>query len=156
MVDDTVSGAVPIASVDVMVPVVVVFLSGRPLFTGQLINLVDAFVAAWLPGSQGEGVADVLVAEAGGKPRRGFTGRLAFAWPADGFDTIAGVEFTITNPKLSPALYELMIGGGIINDGTTPDGVYLVQVQSVAARPVRYAASSIRPVPVLRKSELCR
>lgn len=63
--------------------VVVVFLSGRPLFTSPLINQADAFVAAWLPGSQGNGVADVLVARRGGKPARDFTGRLPFAWPAD-------------------------------------------------------------------------
>lgn len=63
--------------------VVVVFLSGRPLFTGPLINQADAFVAAWLPGTQGNGLADVLVAGADGKARRDFTGRLPFPWPAD-------------------------------------------------------------------------
>lgn len=63
--------------------VVVLFLSGRPLFAGRLLNQADAFVAAWLPGSQGEGVADVLVADAAGKPRRDFSGRLSFPWPAD-------------------------------------------------------------------------
>lgn len=63
--------------------VVVVFLSGRPLFTSPLINQADAFVAAWLPGSQGNGVADVLVARRSGKAARDFTGRLPFAWPAD-------------------------------------------------------------------------
>lgn len=65
------------------IPVVVVFLSGRPLFTGQLLNQADAFVAAWLPGSQGSGVADVLVARRDGQPLRSFTGRLPFAWPSD-------------------------------------------------------------------------
>ncbi|MBN8501687.1 MAG: glycoside hydrolase family 3 C-terminal domain-containing protein [Sphingomonadales bacterium] len=65
------------------IPVVVVFLSGRPLFTGKLINLADAFVAAWLPGSQGNGVADVLIARRDGQPARSFTGRLPFAWPGD-------------------------------------------------------------------------
>jgi len=65
------------------VPVVAVFLSGRPLFVGAEMNLADAFVAAWLPGSQGEGVADVLVAGRGGKAARDFTGRLPFAWPQD-------------------------------------------------------------------------
>lgn len=65
------------------IPVVIVFLSGRPLFTGHLLNEADAFVAAWLPGSQGGGVADVLVAGNDGKPVRDFTGRLPFAWPAD-------------------------------------------------------------------------
>ena len=65
------------------VPVVSVFLSGRPLFTSPEINASDAFVAAWLPGTQGDGIADVLVAGPGGKPRRDFSGRLPFAWPAD-------------------------------------------------------------------------
>lgn len=63
--------------------VVVVFLSGRPLFTGPLLNQADAFVAAWLPGTQGNGVADVLVAGADGRARRDFAGRLPFPWPAD-------------------------------------------------------------------------
>lgn len=65
------------------IPVVVVFLSGRPMFTGSLINQADAFVAAWLPGTQGAGVADVLVAGRDGKSPRDFTGRLPFAWPKD-------------------------------------------------------------------------
>src|SRR3546814_20262840 len=43
-------------------PVVTVFVSGRPLYANDLINLSDAFVAAWLPGSEGKGVADVLFA----------------------------------------------------------------------------------------------
>ncbi len=63
--------------------VVSVFLSGRPMFVSPLINASDAFVAAWLPGSQGEGVADVLVAGRDGRSPRDFTGRLPFAWPAD-------------------------------------------------------------------------
>jgi beta-glucosidase len=65
------------------VKIVSVFLSGRPLFVPRLMNASDAFVAAWLPGSQGEGVADVLVARHDGKPARDFTGRLPFAWPDD-------------------------------------------------------------------------
>ncbi|WP_299309730.1 glycoside hydrolase family 3 protein [uncultured Croceicoccus sp.] len=65
------------------IPVVSVFLSGRPMFVSPEINASDAFVAAWLPGSQGAGVADVLVARANGAPARDFTGRLPFAWPAD-------------------------------------------------------------------------
>jgi beta-glucosidase len=65
------------------VPLVVLFLSGRPMFTGKLMNLADGFVAGWLPGSQGQGVADVLVAGRNGKTKRDFTGKLPFAWPAD-------------------------------------------------------------------------
>lgn len=65
------------------VPVVAVFLSGRPMFVGPEMNLADAFVAAWQPGSQGQGVADVLVARKDGKPPRDFTGTLPFDWPRD-------------------------------------------------------------------------
>lgn len=65
------------------IPVVAVFLSGRPMFVGKAMNLADAFVAAWQPGSQGQGVADVLVAGRDGKPKRDFTGTLSFDWPQD-------------------------------------------------------------------------
>ncbi len=55
---------------------VAVFLSGRPLWMNREINAADAFVAAWLPGSEGAGVADVLYG------KRPATGRLSFSWPA--------------------------------------------------------------------------
>jgi beta-glucosidase len=62
------------------IPTVAVFLSGRPLWVNPEINASDAFVAAWLPGSEGEGVADVLFRSGGSQPQD-FTGRLAFSWP---------------------------------------------------------------------------
>jgi beta-glucosidase len=65
------------------IPTVSVFLSGRPLWTNPEINASDAFVAAWLPGTEGAGVADVLVAGRAGQPRFEFTGRLSFSWPRD-------------------------------------------------------------------------
>jgi hypothetical protein len=55
--------------------------AGRPLWTNPEINASDAFVAAWLPGSEGGGVADVLLAGADGRPRFDFTGRLSYSWP---------------------------------------------------------------------------
>lgn len=62
-------------------PVIAVFLSGRPLYTNDLMNLAQAFVAAWLPGTEGEGVADMLFAGADGKPAYDFRGTLTFPWP---------------------------------------------------------------------------
>ncbi|AXA92923.1 glycoside hydrolase family 3 N-terminal domain-containing protein [Massilia sp. YMA4] len=62
-------------------PVVTVFLSGRPLYVNDLLNLSDSFVAAWLPGSEGKGVADVLLRRADGKVDAPFTGKLSFSWP---------------------------------------------------------------------------
>ncbi|MFT4198912.1 MAG: glycoside hydrolase family 3 N-terminal domain-containing protein [Pseudoxanthomonas sp.] len=62
-------------------PVVTVLFSGRPVYANDLLNLSDAFVAAWLPGSEGKGVADLLVAGAGGRPAHDFRGTLGFPWP---------------------------------------------------------------------------
>ncbi len=64
------------------VPVVAVFLSGRPMWVNPEINAADAFVAAWLPGSEGGGVADVLFGE------HEFTGRLSFSWPRSGSQVV--------------------------------------------------------------------
>lgn len=75
--------------------VVAIFLSGRPMFASKLINQADAFVAAWLPGTQGRGVADVLVADKNGKALRDFTGRLPFAWPADGRSPLVSPLFPV-------------------------------------------------------------
>lgn len=57
------------------VPTVAVFISGRPMWMNRELNLADAFVASWLPGSEGAGVADVLT---GAVPA---TGTLGFSWP---------------------------------------------------------------------------
>jgi beta-glucosidase len=57
------------------IPVVLALLSGRPLFLDDVIDDVDAIVAAWLPGSEGAGVADLLFGDY--KP----TGKLSFTWP---------------------------------------------------------------------------
>ena len=63
------------------IPVVAVFLSGRPLWVNPELNAADAFVAAFLPGTEGGGVADVLIAGRDGKPRNDFHGTLSFSWP---------------------------------------------------------------------------
>ncbi|MEM9555260.1 MAG: glycoside hydrolase family 3 N-terminal domain-containing protein [Acidobacteriota bacterium] len=67
------------------VATVAVFLTGRPLWVNPHLNASDAFVVAWLPGSEGAGVADVLVAGTDG-PAHDFAGRLPFAWPRTTLD----------------------------------------------------------------------
>ena len=62
-------------------PVVTVFVAGRPLYVNNLLNLSDAFVAAWLPGTEGGGVADLLFAASSGAGRHDFSGTLARPWP---------------------------------------------------------------------------
>ena len=57
------------------IPVVVVLLSGRPMIVTDEIGKWDGFIAAWLPGTEGTGVADVLFGDY--KP----TGKLSFSWP---------------------------------------------------------------------------
>ncbi|HLY19239.1 MAG TPA: glycoside hydrolase family 3 N-terminal domain-containing protein [Bryobacteraceae bacterium] len=57
------------------IPVVVVLLSGRPMILSEVLDKADAVIAAWLPGTEGEGVTDVLFGAY--KP----TGKLSFAWP---------------------------------------------------------------------------
>ena len=54
---------------------IVVVVSGRPLIITDQLAMADAWVAAWLPGSEGAGVSDVLF---GNAP---FVGTLSFAWP---------------------------------------------------------------------------
>ncbi len=67
------------------VPVVTVLYSGRPAYANDLINLSDAFVAGFLPGTEGDGLVDVLL---GGE--YDFTGRLSFAWPGSACSTGEG------------------------------------------------------------------
>lgn len=59
--------------------VVVILISGRVLAIEPELDISDAFIAAWLPGSEGAGVADFLFAVDGFKPR----GKSPYAWPVD-------------------------------------------------------------------------
>lgn len=134
--------------------VVVLFLSGRPLFAGRLFNQADAFVAAWLPGSQGEGVADVLVADAGGRVRRDFSGRLSFPWPADARSPLVAPLFPVghglsyaapadvgpvsEDPKVDLGAFEVRTS--FFRRGVAPAPWYLATDGMVAARAVDVAA----------------
>lgn len=57
------------------VPVVAILISGRPMIINDVLEETDAFIAAWLPGTEGQGITDVLFGDY--KP----TGKLSFSWP---------------------------------------------------------------------------
>jgi len=63
------------------IPVVSLFITGRPLWVNPEINASDAFVVVWLPGSEGAAVADVLLTNQYGDTQHDFLGRLSFSWP---------------------------------------------------------------------------
>ena len=63
------------------VKVISVFISGRPLWVNREINASDAFIAAWLPGSRGGALADLMFAGKSGKAKYDFTGKLPLSWP---------------------------------------------------------------------------
>ena len=57
------------------IPVIVVLISGRPMIVGKVLPQADAFVAAFLPGTEGRGITDVIFGDY--RP----TGKLSFPWP---------------------------------------------------------------------------
>jgi beta-glucosidase len=76
------------------VPVVTLLYSGRPVAANDLINRSDAFIAAWLPGTEGMGLADMLLVGPNGRSQFDFTGRLSFDWPrGDCLPQNGGVQF---------------------------------------------------------------
>jgi beta-glucosidase len=57
------------------IPYVIILISGRPMIISDVLNDCNAFVAAWLPGTEGQGIADVLFGD------YNFTGKLSHSWP---------------------------------------------------------------------------
>ncbi|MFY0576529.1 glycoside hydrolase family 3 C-terminal domain-containing protein [Cystobacter fuscus] len=67
--------------------IVTVLYSGRPLYTNRELNRSDAFVAAFLPGTEGDGMADVLFKKEDGSVNFDFTGKLSYSWPKSACQT---------------------------------------------------------------------
>lgn len=82
------------------IPTVVVVLSGRPLILGEVANQADAIVAAWLPGTEGAGITDVLFGD------EKFTGKLSFNWPR----AMANIATGDAKKRKEDALFPLGFG----------------------------------------------
>jgi beta-glucosidase len=85
-----------VAAIDNMkkagIPVVVLLVSGRPMIINESLDKADAFIAAWLPGTEGQGVADVLFGDY--KP----TGKLSVSWPR----SMAQLPINVGDKKYDP------------------------------------------------------
>lgn len=118
------------------IPVVAVFLSGRPLWVNREINAADAFIAAWLPGSEGDGVADVLFKTAAGTIAHDFVGRLSYSWPKSADQSPLNVgqanydpQFALgygLNYSATQTLPQLPEDSGLQQQGAEP-GVYFAR-----------------------------
>ena len=74
------------------IPVVAVLLSGRPMIINEVLEECDALIAAWLPGTEGQGIADVLFGDH--KP----TGKLSCSWPR----SIDQIPINVGDPNYNP------------------------------------------------------
>jgi beta-glucosidase len=62
-------------------PLILILYSGRPLGINEELSIADSVIAAWLPGSEGSGITDVLFGD------YKFTGKLTYPWPRDSGQT---------------------------------------------------------------------
>jgi len=91
---------------DEKIPVVAILLSGRPLWQNRELNLATAYVAAWLPGTEGGGISDVLFRKKDGAVNYDFTGKLSYSWPRDA----AGAPLNVNKEPYDP-LFPFGFGG---------------------------------------------
>lgn len=89
------------------IPVIMLLLSGRPVTIADYVDDFDAIVAAWLPGTEGEGIADVLIGD------YDFTGTLTYTWPWYASDI--GEKFDESKPENVLFKY----GTGLTKDGSS-------------------------------------
>lgn len=80
------------------IPTVAVFLSGRPMWMNREINASNAFVAAWLPGSEGGYAMDVLFGQMDDGTPVDFKGKLSYSWPRTAIQTPLNYDDEDYNP----------------------------------------------------------
>ena len=113
-------------------PVVSVFLSGRPMWTNPEINNSDSFIAAWLPGSEGGGIADMLFQT---DKSFEFKGKLSFTWPSSAIvsekkETLFNLGYGLTYES-NDQLALLSENSGLENSEIASTGIYFSKGASV-------------------------
>ncbi|MET9443182.1 glycoside hydrolase family 3 N-terminal domain-containing protein [Streptomyces sp. NPDC006610] len=107
----------------------VLVVSGRPQLIGDRLDAIDALVASWLPGTEGDGVADVLYG------KRPFTGQLPVTWPKSAGQLPINVGDASYDPQFP-------FGWGLTTLSRVPEGGTLtLKALGVAARAAERAGS---------------
>uniref|UniRef100_A0A1D1Z1Y3 Lysosomal beta glucosidase n=2 Tax=Anthurium amnicola TaxID=1678845 RepID=A0A1D1Z1Y3_9ARAE len=104
----SVPGPKTINSVCRHVKCVVVIISGRPVVIKPYIDIIDSLVAAWLPGTEGQGVADVLFGD------YGFSGKLSRTW----FKSVDQLPMNVGDPHYDPLF---PFGFGLTTEPAKPE-----------------------------------
>ena len=87
------------------IPIISLFITGRPLIVDQELNLSDAFVSIWHPGSAVEGINDVIFSTRNNSINYNFKGKLPYSWPS----SISSNPLNIGDKKYNP-LFEYGYG----------------------------------------------
>ncbi|MET7689816.1 glycoside hydrolase family 3 N-terminal domain-containing protein [Streptomyces sp. NPDC005483] len=120
----------------------VLIVSGRPQLIGDQLGDIDALVASWLPGTEGEGVADVLYG------RRAFTGRLPVTWPR----SQAQLPINVGDPTYDP---QFPYGWGLTTLTKVPEGgAATLRALETAARTAERAGAGDRGRALVEKARL--
>ncbi|MEV6237132.1 exo 1,3/1,4-beta-D-glucan glucohydrolase [Lentzea sp. NPDC051838] len=99
-------------------PVITVYVGGRAMYMNKELNRSDAFVAAWLPGTEGGGIADLLI-----KGRHnGFQGKLSYSWPRSACQTPLNDPSQDPLFKLGYGLRDWQTGDVGVLDEASPGG----------------------------------
>lgn len=124
-----------LGNIDPSVPIIVVLVSGRPMMVSDLLSDWNAFVAAWLPGTEGDGVAEVLFGD------YDFTGKLPHTWPRNigqvpinygdaSYDPLFAYDFGLDHGTILPSVTitsptdgATLPAGNITIDATASDAV---------------------------------
>jgi beta-glucosidase len=123
------------------IPVVSVFLTGRPLWVSPELNASDAFVVAWLPGSEGSGIADVLFTDLDGAVAHDFMGRLSFSWPKRPDQAVLNVG----DPDYDP-LFSYGFGLSYGDDGELPRlSEEWLETSTTESGTILFAGSTVPP-----------